>query len=103
MVAPTMFYESVALFEPYNRHFIQDIGAFQIGLGVTLLLAVFTPYDALTVALLGVGVGAAGHVVSHLVGLDTGGNPVLDIPSLGLLAALLVVTGLLHRRRTGGG
>ncbi|MDX1468700.1 MAG: hypothetical protein R3258_05115 [Acidimicrobiia bacterium] len=102
-MAPTVFYELVALFEPYNGHFVQDIGAFQIGLGVTLLLAVFTSGDALTVALLGVGVGAAAHVVSHLVGLDAGGNPVLDIPSLGLLGVLLLVAGLLRRRQPRAG
>lgn len=36
---PNPFFEQLAWFEPYNQHFIQDIGAFQIGLGVVLLIA----------------------------------------------------------------
>ena len=36
MVAPEGFYASVALYPPYNRHFIHDIGAFMLGLGATL-------------------------------------------------------------------
>jgi hypothetical protein len=54
LIAPRSFFETVARFEPYNQHFIQDIGAFQIGLGVVLLLAAVPAYaDALAVALLG--------------------------------------------------
>lgn len=32
MVSPQSFFEAVAKFEPYNQHFLQDIGASQIGL-----------------------------------------------------------------------
>jgi hypothetical protein len=41
MTAPSSFFEQSARFSPItaNRHFIQDIGAFQIGLGAVLLLA----------------------------------------------------------------
>jgi hypothetical protein len=65
MVAPESFFDTAATFEPYNQHFLQDIGAFQIGLGAVLLLAVWVSADALTVALLGVGVGGLAHAVSH--------------------------------------
>ena len=99
MIAPALFFESIALFEPYNRHFVQDIGAFQIGLGTTLLLAAFLNDDALAVALLGVGVGAASHVVSHAMGLDAGGDPIIDIPALSILGILLLVTGAVRWRR----
>lgn len=37
--APHSFYDQVATFPPYNRHLLHDIGAFQIGIGVALLLA----------------------------------------------------------------
>jgi hypothetical protein len=33
VVFPHSFYDNVATFEPYNRHFLHDIGAFTIGLG----------------------------------------------------------------------
>ncbi|MEX1271449.1 MAG: hypothetical protein WEB55_03255 [Acidimicrobiia bacterium] len=42
MIAPQSFFDSVAVFEPYNQHFVQDIGAFQIGLGAVLALAWFS-------------------------------------------------------------
>ena len=99
LVSPSGFYESVATFEPYNAHFLQDIGAFQVGLGATLVLAAFLTGDALTAALLGVGVGALAHVVSHLVGLDAGGTPEIDLPSLSILAVLLLVGGAIRWRR----
>src|SRR4029453_15165304 len=37
LVAPRSFAEFVAF--PYNRHFLHDAGAFQIGIGVPLVLA----------------------------------------------------------------
>ncbi len=94
MAGPRSFFDALAAFEPYNRHLIQDIGAFQIGLGAVLLIAV-SPLgeDALTVALIGVGVGLTAHTVSHLLGTDLGGNPVVDIPFFAIAAALLLVTG----------
>src|SRR5262245_39113176 len=70
MVAPRSFFDQVAAFEPYSQHVLQDVGAFQVGLGAVLLLA-----DARAVALLGVGAGAALHALSHLVGRDLGGRP----------------------------
>jgi uncharacterized membrane protein len=99
MVAPESFFDTVATFEPYNQHFIQDLGAFQIGLGAVLLVAVLASRaDALAVALFGVGIGASAHVVSHLVGRDLGGRPSFDIPSLTLLAVLLLLAGIVRWR-----
>lgn len=99
MVSPVGFFEAVARFEPYNAHFLQDIGAFQVGLGAMLLLAAFVTNDALTAALVGGGAGALLHVVSHLVSLDAGGNPGVDVPSLSLLGVLLLVGGVVRWRR----
>ena len=102
LVSPAGFYETVATFEPYNAHFVQDIGAFQVGLGVTLVLAAFVTGDALLAALAGVGLGALAHVISHLVGLDAGGTPEIDVPSLSILAVLLLVAGAARWRRLPG-
>lgn len=94
MVAPRSFFDRLATFEPYNRHFIQDIGAFQIGIGAVLALAGLRPaLGALPVALLGSGVGAAAHLVSHIVGRDLGGRPASDIPTFGLIALVLLAAG----------
>ena len=94
MIGPRSFFDAVATFEPYNRHFLQDIGAFQVGLGAVLLFAVVPGrVDALAVALFGVGVGAALHAVSHSVGRDLGGTPETDIPVFAALALLLLAAG----------
>ena len=92
MVLPQSFYDTTATFEPYNRHFLQDVGAFQVGLGAVLLLAL-TGRDVLAVALVGVGIGSLAHTVSHVLGVDLGGKPAVDIPTLSILTVLLLVAG----------
>jgi hypothetical protein len=96
---PESFFDQVATFEPYNQHFLQDIGAFQIGLGAILLLAVLVPgQDVLAVALLGAGAGSAVHVVSHIIGRDLGGRPEADIPVFIIQSLLLLVPGVIRWR-----
>ncbi len=87
-VAPRSFFQTVALFEPYNRHFTHDIGAFQIGLGAVLLLGAFLA-DALLATLAGVAVAAAAHLVSHVIDRELGGTPASDIPFFAVLAVAL--------------
>ena len=95
MAAPRSFFDRLATFEPYNQHLIQDIGAFQIGLGSVLLLAVLFPgAGPLAVALVGTGIGAGAHVVSHVVGRDLDGRPEVDIPAFAVLGSLLVAAGV---------
>ncbi len=99
MVSPRSFFEAVATFEPYNQHFLQDIGAFQIGLGVVLLLAGLSGRaDGLMIALIGVGTAAALHTVSHIAGRDLGGVPVREIPFFAATAAILLAAGGLRWR-----
>lgn len=95
-LAPVSFYERIATFPPYNRHFMHDVGAFQIGLGAALLAALRWR-DALFVVLLGVGVGAAVHVLSHIIDCDLGGRG-SDLPSLALLAVVLLAAAALRPR-----
>ena len=103
MVDPRSFFNTLATFEPYNQHFLQDIGAFQVGLGAVLLLAgIANCADGLATALLGVGVGAALHAVSHIVGRDLGGGPETDIPTFAAMAVVLLVTGGFRWRHARG-
>lgn len=102
MVSPSAFYDSLARFEPYNAHFIQDIGAFQIGLGAVLLFGALLTSDALAATTLGVGVGSVAHLVSHIAGLDAGGTPLVDVPFFSLLGAVLLATGWRRLRATSG-
>lgn len=100
MVDPPSFFAALATFEPYNQHFLQDIGAFQIGLGSVLLLAALARASGLAAALLGVGIGSALHTVSHVLGRDLGGRPETDIPLFGAITLLLLVGGWYEVRRT---
>ena len=97
--APRSFFDTLAVFEPYNEHFIHDIGTFQIGLGAVLVLAIYHR-DALFVALAGVGVGLALHALSHIIYRDLGGKPSTDIPFFLIVAILLLVAAFKRRART---
>jgi hypothetical protein len=102
MIEPGSFFDSLAVFEPYNQHFLQDIGAFQVGLGAVLLLAGLPARaDGLTVGLVGVGIGAALHAVSHIIGIGLGGTPETDIPTFAVMATLLLAAGGFRWRYVG--
>lgn len=84
---PHSFYVHVAPIGPYGRHFPHDAGAFQVGIGVALLLALVRR-DALFVMLTGTAVASWIHVGSHVIDRDLGGNPARDIVLLSALALL---------------
>jgi hypothetical protein len=98
-LGPRSFYDEIATFEPYNRHFLHDVGAFSIGLGVVLLLALLD-WSAIGAALGGVAVAAVLHEVSHLVDTELGGRD-SDLVLLGLLALLAVAGAWATRGRRG--
>ena len=93
---PSSFFDRLAVFPPYNEHFLHDAGAFQIGLGATLLLATVWK-DALGVALGGTAIGGAFHTLAHVIDDDLGGKD-SDPWLLGLLALALAVAALARRR-----
>ena len=95
---PASFFATIAVFPPYNEHFLHDVGAFQVGLGLALWLALVWA-DALLVVLVANAVAATVHVISHGIDRGLGGHPATDIPLLGLLALALVVATLLRLRQ----
>ena len=97
-LGPRSFFDQLATFEPYNRHFLHDVGSFSIGVGAVLALALVTRWDALRVALVGAGVGAVFHVVSHAIDSDLGGKST-DIPGLALVAIALLAAAVPSRQR----
>jgi hypothetical protein len=76
-------------YAPYNRHLIHDAGAFQLGIGVSVLLALFWA-DGLLVALTGFAVASGLHTISHAIDRQLGGHD-SDVPSLGLLTLVALV------------
>lgn len=93
---PRSFFERLATYPPYNRHLFHDIGAFQIGIGVTLLLALRWR-DVLGVALAGAGIGSAVHAISHWVDRDLGGRS--SDPWAVTLLAVVILWAASERRR----
>ena len=77
------------LFPPCNEHLIHDVGAFQIGIGVTALLALIR-IDAPTVFLGRSLVGASFYAADHVADGHLGGHSE-DVIGLGLLAVLAVL------------
>jgi PPOX class probable F420-dependent enzyme len=97
LAAPRSFAEAVRF--SYAEHFLHDLGAFQIGIGVTLLLAVAWS-DGLALALAGFLVANSVHVVNHAVDLDLGGRA-SDPWLLGVVSLLILVALALRLRELG--
>jgi predicted anti-sigma-YlaC factor YlaD len=97
-LAPESF-SSFIDYAPYNRHLIHDAGAFQLGIGVSLLAALWWP-DGLLVALTGFAVASGLHTLSHAIDRQIGGHD-SDVPSLALLTliALLAIWERLRWRK----
>ena len=91
LVDTTSFFDNVADWPPYNRHFIHDIGAFQVGLGAVLLFALIWQGDAVLAALGGGAIGATLHWISHIADEEFGGRDA-DPYLLGIVALILVLT-----------
>jgi hypothetical protein len=95
--APAGFAKQIATFPPYNRHLLHDLGAFQIGIGVALLLGLWG-WSGLGTAIGGAAAGSVLHVAAHVMDRNLGGRST-DPFGLGLLAAALVVATWLVRPR----
>ena len=97
LIDPRSFAESVGF--PAHEHFVHDVGAFQVGLGVILLLALIWS-DALATALAGYIVGNTVHAVNHFVDLDLGGSA-LQAWALGAASVVLIIAFVLRLRQLG--
>jgi PPOX class probable F420-dependent enzyme len=91
LVDPTSFAKFVRF--DVHEHFLHDIGAFQLGLGVTLLLALIWS-DALATALAGFIVANTVHTVNHVMDMHLGGSAaqawLLGAASVGLVVAFVL-------------
>src|SRR5215216_2645651 len=92
LVSPDSFADAVDF--PRHAHFVHDLGAFQLGIGATLLLALAWG-DALATALAGFLVANTAHAVNHAVDLHLGGR---RTDWLGLAAVSVLVAIALARR-----
>ena len=100
LLAPAWFHETIGRFPPFNRHYLGDLGAFHLPLGVGLLVAACDPSRYRGI----IGVAAATsllHVANHLY--DAAGArmpadqwlfqvPVLGVAAVALTACYLGIT-----------
>ena len=86
--SPRSFFVHVATYRPYNEHFLHDLGALQIGIGVVLVLASLQR-DALVAAFGGAGAGTAVHAAGHFEDAALGGGPYDPWLLVGFAAMLL--------------
>jgi hypothetical protein len=102
-VAPRSFFDTTATFEPYNAHFLRDIGSMQIGLGVAGMVGA-TRHRAVVAGLAGLLAFEVLHVLSHVMSWNDGGRPGFDVPALSamaLLTAAALVAGLRQQGSAG--
>ena len=94
-LAPMSFFSSVATFAPLNIHLLHDVGAFQIGLGLALIVpvALRAPLRAPLIAVLG---ASLLHVLAHVEDIRLGGHPTTDLPVLTLICIALAVALLVE-------
>ena len=96
---PVIFYSTIATFSPYNLHLIHDAGAFQVGMGASLVAAAVVG-RGLAPVLLGVSAGSLLHLVAHLIDIRLGGHPTTDVPILVVIVVALAVAFALETRST---
>ena len=97
LIDPRGFAEVVGF--PAHEHFVHDVGAFQVGLGVTLLLALIWS-DALATVLAGYVLANTVHTANHVVDLDLGGSA-LQAWALGAVSVALIIAFVLRLRQLG--
>jgi hypothetical protein len=91
-LAPHSFFDTLAMWRPYNRHLFHDVGAFNMGIGAALLAGI-AGRSGLAVGLWGGTVGATLHAISHWVDADHGGRA--TDPALLTVFAVVLVVGLI--------
>jgi hypothetical protein len=89
LLTPMWFFAAIGTFPPFNRHYTGDMGAFQVGLGIGLLVAARAPARQ-RLLILSATIGNLLHALNHAY------DAVLSRASLGYwladTAPLLVLT-----------
>lgn len=95
--APLSFFTNVGPYQPYNEHFLHDIGAFNLGLGAAAVAGILVT-DSLVAVLTALAVGAVMHEIAHITDRLLGGHA-SDPYTLGAFAVIVLV-GLLVAARS---
>jgi hypothetical protein len=96
LLSPAGFIDYVN-YHPVNEHLAHDAGAFQIGIGATLIFALIWS-DAIVVVLAGFVVASGLHTMTHFIDRHLGGHGT-DVPILGLFTLIALATLFLRLRK----
>jgi uncharacterized membrane protein len=96
-LSPMSFFNIIAAFAPPNIHLLHDLGAFQVGLGLILVVpvALRAPLRAPLIAVL---VASVLHVFAHVEDISLGGHPTTDLSVLTLMCVALAVALVMEMR-----
>jgi hypothetical protein len=98
LLAPYSYFMLFEHFPPYNRHDTGDLGAFQLPLGIALLLAASQPFRYRMVILIAA-VANLLHALNHIYdGLISPTTLVYWIADVGLLLLMAVVLTIAYAR-----
>lgn len=85
-VDPELFFREIGPFPPYNKHFLRDLGAFGIGVGLAALVAAARRAgDAAVMA--AVAATSVLHLLSHAIDVGDSGHAARDLPLLAVVLA----------------
>ena len=93
LLAPYSYFMLLEHFPPYNRHDAGDLGAFQLPLGVALLLATREPLRYRVVVLIAAAANllhALNHIYDGLTMSTTAAYWIADVSPLALIAVALM-------------
>ena len=96
--APSHFQSVLAPWASLGEHFLRDGGAFSIGLGISVVAALFWR-DAITVVLIGISVASLLHAISHMIDADYLAAAFLG--AFGILYAVACVARVRSERQSG--
>jgi len=103
LFAPRWFYDTLATFPPFNRHYAGDVGAFLLPIGLGILIAARDPIRYRAILILGLAaswVHAANHALDGVQHAGEGSASLLDAANIvGMAVALSVGVALTWRSR----
>lgn len=92
LFTPEWFFENVGNYPPFNRHYVGDVGAFLLPLGIALVWAARNPAQhrgLIAFATAGSGVHAFNHLYDDLAGRLPPGGWLLSSIGLFIFVAML--------------
>jgi uncharacterized membrane protein len=94
LFAPVWFFDYIGTYDPYNRHFIGDLGAFTLPLGAALLIAARRPARHLSLIAYALAASIL-HTLNHIYDDVILGDDVTQaLVNAGSLAALALLLGI---------